>query len=44
MQVTELQGEERDRLYAAQAEVTPNFAEYQASTERVIPVIALSRV
>jgi deazaflavin-dependent oxidoreductase (nitroreductase family) len=44
VQVTELQGEERDRLYAAQAEVMPNFAEYQAKTERLIPVIALSRV
>ena len=44
VQVTDLKGEERDRLYAAQAAVMPNFAEYQASTERVIPVIALSRV
>jgi deazaflavin-dependent oxidoreductase (nitroreductase family) len=44
VQVTDLQGEERDRLYAAQAEVMPNFAEYQAKTERVIPVIALSRI
>ena len=42
--VTELQGEERDRLYAAQAALMPNFADYQAKTERVIPVIALSRV
>jgi deazaflavin-dependent oxidoreductase (nitroreductase family) len=44
VQVTELHGEERDRLYAAQAGVMPNFAEYQAKTERVIPVIALSRI
>lgn len=44
VQVTELHGEERDRLYAAQAELMPNFAEYQAKTERVIPVIALSRI
>ena len=44
VQVTELHGEERDRLYAAQAEVMPNFAEYQAKTERLIPVIALSRI
>jgi deazaflavin-dependent oxidoreductase (nitroreductase family) len=44
VRVTELQGEERDRLYAAQAELMPNFAEYQASTKRVIPVVALSRV
>ena len=43
VRVTELQGEERDRLYAAQAEVMPNFAEYQTKTKRVIPVVALSR-
>jgi deazaflavin-dependent oxidoreductase (nitroreductase family) len=43
VRVTELQGEERDRLYAAQAEAMPNFGEYQASTKRVIPVVALSR-
>jgi deazaflavin-dependent oxidoreductase (nitroreductase family) len=44
VQVTELEGEERDRLYAAQAEIMPNFAEYQAGTKRVIPVVALSRI
>jgi deazaflavin-dependent oxidoreductase (nitroreductase family) len=44
VQVTELQGEEHDRLYAAQAEIAPNFAEYQAKTKRIIPVIALSRI
>jgi deazaflavin-dependent oxidoreductase (nitroreductase family) len=43
VRVTELQGEERDQLYAAQAEVMPNFAEYQAKTKRIIPVVALSR-
>jgi deazaflavin-dependent oxidoreductase (nitroreductase family) len=43
VRVTELHGEERDRLYAAQAEVMPNFGEYQASTKRVIPVVALNR-
>ena len=42
--VTELQGEERDRLYAAQAKLMPNFAEYQEKTERIIPVVALSRI
>jgi deazaflavin-dependent oxidoreductase (nitroreductase family) len=36
------EGEERDRLYAAQAEQMPNFAEYQESTDRVIPVVVLS--
>lgn len=40
---TVLTGEERDRLYAKQAEVSPAFADYQAKTTRTIPVIALSR-
>jgi deazaflavin-dependent oxidoreductase (nitroreductase family) len=35
-------GEERDRLFAAQAELSPQFAEYQQGTERVIPVVALT--
>ena len=37
-------GEERDRLYAKQAGLYPQFAEYQQRTARIIPVIALSRV
>jgi deazaflavin-dependent oxidoreductase (nitroreductase family) len=36
-------GEERDRLYAAHAELMPNFKEYQEKTDRVIPVVVLSR-
>ena len=36
-------GEERDRLYAKQAELYPQFAEYETKTTRTIPVIALSR-
>lgn len=40
---TVVTGEERDRLYAKQAEVSPAFADYQAKTPRIIPVIALSR-
>lgn len=40
---TELTGAERDRLYATQASRYPGFADYQASTDRVIPVIALTR-
>lgn len=39
-----LEGEERERLYAEQARRFPNFAEYQAKTTRVIPVIALERI
>jgi deazaflavin-dependent oxidoreductase (nitroreductase family) len=38
---TILTGEERDRLYARQAELYPQFGEYQANTTRKIPVIAL---
>lgn len=40
---TVVTGEERDRLYAIQAERAPNFGEYQAKTSRLIPVIALER-
>ena len=37
-------GEERDRLYAAQAKLMPNFGEYQQKTTRRIPVVVLKRV
>jgi deazaflavin-dependent oxidoreductase (nitroreductase family) len=37
------QGEERDRLYARAVEIAPGFAEYQAGTSRVIPVVVLQR-
>ena len=40
---TVLKGEERDRLYARQAELYPQFGEYQKRTTRKIPVIALER-
>jgi deazaflavin-dependent oxidoreductase (nitroreductase family) len=40
---TPVTGEERDRLYARQAKLYPGFAEYQAKTTRVIPVVALER-
>lgn len=40
---TEIHGEERDRFFAKQAEVAPQFAEYQKKTSRLIPVIALER-
>ena len=36
-------GEERDRIFARQAELYPGFAEYQEKTTRVIPVVALDR-
>jgi deazaflavin-dependent oxidoreductase (nitroreductase family) len=38
------EGEERDRLYARQAALRPQFAEYQANTHRVIPVVVLEPV
>jgi len=40
---TVLTGEERDRLYARQAELYPQFGDYQRKTTRKIPVIALER-
>lgn len=38
-----LRGEERDRIYAEQARRYPGFAQYQANTTRVIPVVELIR-
>ena len=35
---------ERDRLFAAHAAAMPGFAEYEAKTDRVIPIIVLGRV
>ncbi len=35
-------GEERERLFSAQAERSPQFAEYQSKTDRLIPVIILT--
>lgn len=40
---TELTGDERTRTYAEQAADYPGFADYQAKTDRVIPVVALTR-
>ena len=39
-----LDGDERDRIYARQASLRPQFAEYQRKTTRTIPVIRLDRV
>lgn len=36
-------GAERERLFRAQAEAMPNFAEYEKATDRLIPVVTLSR-
>jgi deazaflavin-dependent oxidoreductase (nitroreductase family) len=38
---TELTGEERDRVFRAQMERAPQFADYEKKTARTIPVIAL---
>jgi deazaflavin-dependent oxidoreductase (nitroreductase family) len=37
-------GEERKRLYDAQAAAMPNFREYQEKTTREIPVVVLHRI
>lgn len=37
------EGDERQRLFDQQAALMPNFAEYQAKTDRVIPVVVLTR-
>ena len=34
-------GNERDEIYARQAKLMPNFAEYQQQTTRIIPVVEL---
>ena len=44
VRATEAKGEERDRLYDAQAALMPGFAEYQRKTSRRIPVMVLERV
>ena len=36
-----LEGKERDELFARQKQRMPGFADYEAKTDRVIPVIAL---
>ena len=38
-----VEGDERDRLFAAQVAAMPGFKDYQDNTTRVIPVVALVR-
>ncbi len=38
---SEATGAERDRLFATQAERSPQFADYQRNTPRQIPVMVL---
>ncbi len=43
VEASEAQGEERDRLYDAQKQRAPQFAEYEQKAEgRVIPVVVLT--
>lgn len=37
-------GEERERLWATLTELYPFFVEHQAKTDRVIPIVVLTRV
>src|ERR1700761_2279112 len=39
---SEATGEERERLFGAMADRSPQFAEYQTKTDRVIPVVVLT--
>ncbi len=39
-----VEGTARDEVYQAHAAEYPNFAEYQAGTDRVIPVVRLDRI
>ncbi|GGQ49955.1 nitroreductase/quinone reductase family protein [Couchioplanes azureus] len=41
---TVLTGEERDRLFARAVEDDPGWADYQAKTTRVLPVVALTEI
>ena len=40
---TPVTGAERDAIYSRQKELVPQFADYEAKTDRVIPVVALVR-
>ena len=40
---TEITGDERDRLFAAQVALMPGFQAYADGTSRLIPVVALDR-
>jgi deazaflavin-dependent oxidoreductase (nitroreductase family) len=40
---TLLDGDERERVWAAQVAIAPHFADFRANTTRTIPVLALVR-
>ncbi len=39
-----VEGDERERLYRAQAALMPNFDQYAQATDRIIPVVVLERI
>jgi deazaflavin-dependent oxidoreductase (nitroreductase family) len=39
---SDAEGEEREQLYRTQAARVPQFAEYEAKTDRVVPVVVLT--
>ncbi len=43
VRATDAEGAERDRLWTLMAEVWPQYNDYQAKTDRQIPVVVLSR-
>ena len=43
VKATEAVGDDRDRLYAGMVELSPQFAEYELTTARKIPVFRLAR-
>ena len=43
MRATTAEGDERDRLWSLMTEAWPAYDEYQARTQREIPVVVLSR-
>ena len=42
--VAQVYGEERSRLFDAQAKLMPFFVDYQKKTKRLIPVLTLTRI
>jgi len=40
----EVEGEERDRIYAERVAIAPGFGEYERNTSRRIPVMILERI
>ena len=44
VEVTETTGEERDELWRRMVELRPGFADYETKTDRVFPMLRLTRV